>query len=119
MEKKNFDKPDQTMTPSKAKMEVVKIAGGSISRVMYEPGWKWSTDIGPAAGADICQIHHILYVTSGRIHISMTDGEEFEIGPGEVAHILPGHDAWVVGEEPVQGFDLGGLKDFNGPAAIR
>ncbi len=107
MQKKSFSAPDQTMTPTKTKVEIVNIGDTTLSRSTFEPGWKWSVDIKPAAGTDSCQVHHVLCVISGQLKIVMDDGSETEAGPGDIADIPAGHDAWVVGDEPVVGIDAG------------
>lgn len=108
MQKKSFDTPDDVMTPPKTKVEIVKIDGKPIMRATFEAGWKWSTDIGPAAGTDSCQNHHVIVGLSGHIKAVMDDGTEIEAGPGEVVDIPAGHDAWVVGDEAYVGIDVGG-----------
>ncbi len=60
----------------------------------------------PIVGGDSCQTDHFGYCLAGRLHVRMNDGEEFEIGPGDVSRIPPGHDAWVVGDEPYVGLDF-------------
>jgi hypothetical protein len=93
-------------------MEVVNIGGGVVGRVKLEPGWRWSNDVKPIANTDLCQAHHFMYQISGRMHVVMADGTEMESGPGDVAIIPPGHDAWVVGDEPVVGVDWGGAANY-------
>ena len=109
MQKKSFNSPDQTMTPPKTKIEVVDVDNGTIMRSTFEPGWKWSENIKPTAGTDSCQMHHLLCLTSGQLKVVMDDGTEMDFGPGDVADIPPGHDAWVVGDEAMVGIDAGGL----------
>jgi uncharacterized cupin superfamily protein len=66
----------------------------------------------PIAGTELCQSSHFAYHVSGRLHVVMADGKEFEVGAGEVALIPAGHDAWVVGNEAVVGIDWAGLEDY-------
>jgi hypothetical protein len=68
-------------------------------RATFEPGWRWSECVKPIAGTPSCQVAHLGYMVQGRMRIKMDDGSEEEIGPGEVAMIPPGHDAWIVGNE--------------------
>ena len=76
-------------------------AGGlSLMKGVFEPGWRWSVDVAPIAGTQSCQVRHLGYTLSGRMHIVLDDGAEREIGPGEVFDLPAGHDAWVVGDEP-------------------
>lgn len=79
--------------------EIFNIGGGTAMRGVFEPGWKWSADIGPIAGTKSCQASHLGYVVSGRMCIRTDEGQEEEMGPGDFFRISPGHDAWVVGSE--------------------
>lgn len=106
IEKKNFDSPDETRTPDKTKVEVVNLAGMTVGRATFQPGWKWSECIKPVAGTDSCQAHHVGAIVSGRLHIVHEDGSEGEAGPGDAYVIEPGHDAWVVGDEAVVAFEF-------------
>ena len=103
---KSFNAPDETRTPDKTKVEVVDLAGVKAARMTVQPGWKWSECIKPVAGTDSCQAHHIGTVASGRMHVVHDDGTEVEIGPGDAYVIEPGHDAWVVGDEPMVGYEF-------------
>jgi hypothetical protein len=107
-EKKNLAAPDELRTPSKTEVAVVKFGDRMVQRITYQPGWRWSVDIKPGAGTDSCQVNHFGYVQSGRSHIVMSDGVELDVGPGDVAVIPAGHDAWVVGDEPFVFVDFGG-----------
>lgn len=106
--KKSFNTPDETKTMPKAKVEVVKIGDMTLYRNRFEAGWKWSEHIGPAAGTNTCQAHHILYGISGRLKVVWEDGTEIDVEPGDIADIPPGHDAWVVGDEPEISIDIAG-----------
>jgi hypothetical protein len=100
LEAKNLDTPDQKRSFEHGTMNVVTVAGATIVRALFNPGWRWSTDVMPAAGTGSCQVPHTSYVVSGRFGIRMDDGTEGELGPGDAAVVSPGHDAWVVGDEP-------------------
>jgi class 3 adenylate cyclase len=78
----------------------------------YEPGWRWSVDVKPIAGTETCQYHHVGYTVSGRLRLQMPDGTELEIGPGEVFEAPPGHDAWVVGDEPWVCVDFEAMRTY-------
>lgn len=81
---------------------VIGNAGGAAYvKGTFEPGWRFSTDVGPIVGTTTCQTRHLGYVLSGRMHVKMDDGTEAEVGPGDVFDLPAGHDAWVVGDEPV------------------
>ncbi|HEU0131403.1 MAG TPA: cupin domain-containing protein [Mycobacteriales bacterium] len=97
---KNIDSPDEHRAfPANGVLDLVTLPGVTFARATFEPGWRWSTDIKPVAGTDSCQVHHNGYVISGRMGISMDDGSEAEVGPGDVFVCPPGHDAWTVGDE--------------------
>jgi hypothetical protein len=106
VEARGFDAPDETRTPDKTKIDVVRMGGTTAARFAFEPGWKWSECIKPVVGTESCQVHHIGVVQSGRMHIAHEDGTEQEIAAGEAYVIEPGHDAWVVGDEPFVGFEF-------------
>ena len=106
--KKNFTAPDERRTPPNTTVESVRFGDRSVARITYQPGWRWSTDLKPTAGTDRCQINHFGYVLSGQTHVVMEDGTELDIGPGDVATIPAGHDAWVLGDEPFVFLDFGG-----------
>ena len=101
IEIKSFDSPDETRPfEGKGRVEVVNLAGRAIGKGTFEPGWRWSENVKPIAETDSCQVTHLGYVVSGRMRVTMDDGSEGEVGPGDVASIPPGHDAEVVGDEP-------------------
>ncbi len=110
--KKNFSTPDETITPAKTRVEIVEIGDNTVMRARFEPGWRWSEDIKPVAGTDSCQAHHVGVQLSGRMKAKMDDGTEIEVGPNDVVDIPPGHDAWVVGDEPVVMIDFTGGKTY-------
>src|SRR5437588_43658 len=96
----------------KGRIELVNVAGGTVGRATLEPGWKWSECVKPIAQTDWCQAAHAQYTISGRLHVVMADGTAFEVGPGNVAVIPPGHDAWVVGNEPFVAVDWSGMANY-------
>jgi hypothetical protein len=112
LEKKSFAHPDDKRSVEKAQMEVVTVGDTTIGRVTFQPGWRWSTCVKPVSQTDLCEVPHLVCHICGRMHVKMQDGNEFDIGPGEVASIPPGHDAWVVGNEPVIAFDMAGASDY-------
>jgi len=103
---KSFESPDESRTPDKTKVDVVDLGVAKAARVTFQPGWKWSECIKPVAGTDTCQAHHVGVVVSGKIHIVHNDGAEGDCGPGDAYVIEPGHDAWVVGDEPFVGYEF-------------
>lgn len=107
----NFDKAHEVRAGENWKLELLNLAGGAqVGRITVQPGWRWTKDIKPVAGTDLCQAPHQQYQISGRIHIVMEDGTEIESGPGDVTSLPPGHDAWVVGDEPVVAIDWQGAS---------
>lgn len=112
MEVKSLNNPDEVRTPPKTKIEVVKVGDTTVMRATFEPGWKWSECVKPIAGTDSCQAPHINYVISGRMKVVMDDGTEMEMGPGDAADIPPGHDAWVLGNEPCVAIDFAAGKVY-------
>ena len=113
VESKSFDSPDETRPfEGKGQAEVVNLAGHTIGRGTFEPGWKWSENIKPIAGTDSCQVSHLGYVLSGSMKVYMDDGSEQEIGPGDAVEIPPGHDAEVVGDEACVMVDFGEFGEY-------
>ena len=100
LEIRRFDAPDETRTFEKGTFEVVTIAGMTIGRARYEPGWRWSEHVGTITGTDLCDVEHLGMVVSGRAAVRMGDGNESVMEPGDLFAIPPGHDSWVVGDEP-------------------
>jgi quercetin dioxygenase-like cupin family protein len=112
-EVKNVAEPDETRPfAGKGSAAVVTVAGHPVLYGTFEPGWRWSEHLKPIAGTDSCQAPHLLYCLSGRMGVQTDSGEEGEIGPGDVAAIQPGHDAWVVGNEPCVVVDFGGYAQY-------
>jgi hypothetical protein len=112
MQKRNMLSPDETRTFEKGKLELVTIGGITFGRATFQPGWRWSTSVKPLVNTKSCEAPHLQYQVSGRIHVVMDDGSEEEFGPGDIALLPPGHDAWVVGDEPVVVIDVSGMVDY-------
>ena len=113
VEVKKFDSPDEVRQfEGKGKADVVNVGGRTIGRGTFEPGWRWSENVKPIAGTDSCQVSHLGFVVSGRMAVRMDDGSEGEVGAGDVVAIPPGHDAWVVGDEPCVLVDFGEFGDY-------
>jgi len=112
--RKNISSPDEVrqMKDGKGQLELVDLGAGLVARATFEPGWKWSEHVKPMAGTDSCQAAHVGYVISGRMKIVMDDGEETEIGPGDFMTAAPGHDAWIIGNEPCVIIDWQGMADY-------
>jgi len=111
-EHKSYRAPDETRTFGHGKAEILNIGGGAVGRLTLQPGWRWSNDVKPIAGTEWCEAPHFQYQVSGRMHIKMADGTEFEAGPGDITSLPSGHDAWVVGDEPVIVVDWYGATKY-------
>ena len=116
MEKKTLNSPDETRTFEKGKVELASLGGITFGRANFEPGWRWSESVKPIVKTEYCEAPHVSYHLSGRLRIRMADGTEQEFGPGDVGVVPPGHDAWVVGNEPVMVIDISGMKEYAKPA---
>jgi quercetin dioxygenase-like cupin family protein len=112
--RKSFDSPDETRLfhGGTGQLEVINAEGGAVGRATFMPGWKWSEHVKPIAKTDSCQAAHTGYFISGRMKVVMEDGEEMEYGPGDFHVIAPGHDAWIVGDEPCVIIDWHGFGDY-------
>ena len=111
LEHVSFEKPDEVREGENWRLELVNLAGGAqVGRITVQPGWRWSEHVKPVAGTELCMAPHQQYQISGRIHIVMGDGTELDSGPGDITSLPPGHDAWVVGNEPVVAIDWQGAS---------
>ena len=106
VQSRDFDSPDETRTPDKTQIDVVRMGTTTAARFAFEPGWRWSECVKPVAGTDTCQARHVGVVHSGRLAVLHDDGTELELGVGDAYVIEPGHDAWVVGDEGFVGFEF-------------
>jgi hypothetical protein len=111
-EVKSLGTPKETRKFEKGRVELVEIAGVMVGRATFEPGWKWSTCVKPIAKTKSCEAAHFAYHISGTLAVKMDDGTEKLIKAGDVANIPSGHDAWVVGNEPVVAIDFQGMVDY-------
>jgi hypothetical protein len=111
-EVKSFNKPEEVRNFPNGKVELVKVGGAMIGRAVFEPGWKWSTSVQPLVKTKSCEAPHYQYHVSGTLKVVMDDGSEFECKAGDVSLFPTGHDAWVVGNEPVVVVDFQGMVDY-------
>lgn len=109
---KKFSAADETRTFPHGRVELIDVPGGTIGRVIFEPGWSWSNDVKPIANTKSCEMAHSIYVLSGRTRVRMDDGEELDLGPGDYAYIPPGHDGWTLGDEACVCLDLVGMAEY-------
>ena len=111
-EHRAFGAADEVRECPHGRAGILKVGGDEIGRLILEPGWRWSNDVKPLAKTASCEAPHFQYHVSGRLHIVMDDGTEFEAGPGEITSLPSGHDAWVVGDEPVVVVDWFGASSY-------
>jgi hypothetical protein len=111
-EHRSFDMADEVREFNNGRVEILSVGGGEVGRLVLEPGWRWSNDVKPIAKTDSCEAPHFQYHVSGQIAIRMDDGSEFIAGPGDVTSLPSGHDAWVVGDEPVVVVDFYGASSY-------
>ena len=116
---KSFAAPDQTIELPLLKVEIVEIGDFTVGYVVHQPGWSWSEHVRPSVGGEWCQAHHVGVLLSGRTAVRFPDGRSYEIAPLEVVDIPPGHDGWVVGDEPAVMLEWTGMHTFAGPALSR
>ena len=112
MEAKSFGVPDEVRKFDKGRVELVNIGGATIGRAVFEPGWRWSKSVKPLVNTESCEAPHFQYHVSGTIRVLMDDGTEKELKAGDVSLLPSGHDAWVVGNEPVVVVDFQGMVDY-------
>lgn len=109
---KRFKKPDEIRTFGNGKYEVVTLGGVTVGRATYEPGWKWSADVGPLTGANFCEVEHVGLVLARHAKVLMRDGREFDLRAGDYFYVAPGHDSWVVGEETYVSLHFHGVGQY-------
>jgi quercetin dioxygenase-like cupin family protein len=113
---KRFEKPDEVRTFEKGQFEVVRIGGMTIGRATYAPGWKWSLHVGPSLGKKACDVEHVGLVISGRATAAIEGQHVIEMKAGDLFYIPagpPGHDSWVVGDEPYVSLHLLGAAEYS------
>jgi quercetin dioxygenase-like cupin family protein len=115
--RKSFDSPEEVrkFNGDSGQLELLNLEAGPVGRATFEPGWKWSQHVQPIAKTSSCEAAHTCYFVSGRMKVVMDDGEEMEYGPGDFASMAPGHDAWIVGDEPCVVVDWQGFAEYAKP----
>ena len=104
---KSLDAAGTTRIVPLGRIDLVELGGIAFDRATFEPGWRWSEHDASAGEGRLCSERHLGYLVSGRMRFRMQDGGEVEAAAGDLYLIPPGHDAWVVGEEPCVALDLG------------
>ena len=111
-EHKTFAEPDEVREFPNGLAQILSVGGGQVGRMVLQPGWRWSNDVKPIAGTDSCEAPHFQYHVSGQLAVLMDDGTELVAGPGDITSLPSGHDAWVVGDEPVVVVDWHGATNY-------
>ena len=111
-ELKSFSNPDEVRTFPKGKLELIKIGGSTIGRATFEPGWRWADSVQPLVKTKSCEAPHFQYHVSGTLMVVMDDGTQLECKAGDISLLPTGHNAWVVGNEPVIVVDFQGMIDY-------
>jgi hypothetical protein len=111
-EHKTFANPNEVREFPHGRAEILEVGGAQIGRLVLQPGWRWSNDVKPIAKTSSCEAPHFQYHVSGRLGIRMDDGTEFIAGPGDITSLPKGHDAWVVGNDPVVVVDWFGASNY-------
>jgi hypothetical protein len=111
-ELQNFSKPAEVREFPLGKLELIKIGGATVGRATFQPGWRWSTSVQPLVKTKSCEAPHFQYHVSGILKVQMDDGTILECKPGDVSFLPEGHDAWVVGNQPVVVVDFQGMIDY-------
>jgi hypothetical protein len=109
---RTFATPDEIRKFEHGRAEILNVDDAAIGRLVLEPGWRWSNDVKPIAGTELCQAPHFQYHVSGVVRIMMEDGTTFDAGPGDITSLPSGHDAWVIGDEPVVLVDWYGASNY-------
>jgi hypothetical protein len=112
---KRFEQPDEVREFEKGRFEVVHLGGMTIGRATYQPGWKWSEHVGKPLGQSYCQVEHVCMVLGGTAAVAMDDGRVIEMRPGTLFYVPPGppgHDSWVVGDEPYVSLHFLGASEY-------
>ena len=111
-EHKSFRSPDEVRSFPNGRAEILNVGGAEVGRLILNPGWRWSNDVKPIAKTSSCQAPHFQYHVAGQLAILMDDGTELIAGPGDITSLPKGHDAWVVGDEPVIVVDWFGASNY-------
>jgi class 3 adenylate cyclase len=110
--KKSLDRPDEVRGVGRGRLELVELGDSAFGRITFEPGWRWSEDVKPIVRTEMCEVHHVGYVLSGMLRTEFSDGSMLDVAAGDVFELPPGHDAWVVGDQPWVSIDWTGRRFF-------
>ena len=112
LQKRRFEDSEDVRVTPRGRVEIVELDDRVVARITWQPGWRWSVDAKSVLGTDYCQAHHVALAIQGRARVQMADGLELELAAGDVFEIPPGHDAWVVGDEPFVNVDFEAPRGF-------
>ncbi len=110
--KKTFASADEVRSFDRGKLEVVNVAGHAIGRATFEPGWRWSTSVKPIVQTELCEVEHLGCVLNGTMRVRFKDGTEVDFTAGDAVYLHPGHEAWIVGDEPCVVVDFVGFSEY-------
>ena len=119
MQRKSLDMPDETRSVPNGAADIWNLGDFVVGRMTFEPGWRWSKDVKPIAGTEWCEYHHLGIMLEGTMRFVTPDGLEMEVGERTLYEVLPGHDAWTVGDTAAVSYDFAGMRTFALPAAAR
>ena len=108
----NLTEPSEVREFERGRFELYEVGPMTIGRATYEPGWVWSRHVGAPAGAELCEVEHVGLVVSGQAAVKMADGSERVMSAGDLFYVPPGHDSWVVGDEPYVSLHLMGGERY-------
>ena len=111
LQARSLDSAEESRTFDNGKAEIATVAGSTVARFTFQPGWRWSESVKKLVGTDSCQTHHVGYAMSGHLHVMADDGAEQEIRAGDAYNIPPGHDGWVVGDEAFRSVEFRSAAD--------
>ena len=111
MEVKSLSKPEEVRTFDKGKLEIINIGGTTTERATFQPGQRWSQSVKPSVNTKGCEAPHFQYQLSGTIRVKMDDRTERDLKAGDVSLLGEGHDARVIGDEPVVVVDFQGMGE--------
>jgi mannose-6-phosphate isomerase-like protein (cupin superfamily) len=110
---KRFENPGETRAMTKGRFDIVRLAGVTVGRATYEPGWRWWLHVGPNVGATRCTVEHVGLVLSGTATAAFDDGRVIELKAGELFYIPPiPHDSWVIGDQPYVSLHFLGADEY-------
>jgi class 3 adenylate cyclase len=109
---KSFDRPDQVLEFDRIREDIVELGDLTLGRVIHQPGWRWSVHMKPVVGTETCQARHLGYIVSGQVGFLLVDGSSITAGPGMAYDVPPGHDGWVVGDEPLVVIEWAGVREW-------